>query len=406
MLDWRETSLGGEIELAYGKSLPAHARESGRFGVFGSNGLVGTHTEACVDGPGIVVGRKGSVGEVTYSADAFWPIDTTYYVVNKSDHNWRFLFHLLRHSNLTSLNSHSAIPGLNREDVYSVAVNFPSRKEENDIAYVLDCLESSIHLEVAALSNATELKQAAMHKIFTCGLRGEPQKETAIGPVPESWQVSTLGGICSYGNSSIQTGPFGSQLHSHEYRREGTPIINPIHLNGNKINHGNIPKVSPDTAVRLKRHKVKVGDILFARRGEIGRHGLVSPTEDGWLCGTGCFLVRVSYSMIDNVFLSYLFSTDAIVAWLNAHAAGAIMPNLNNLVLSNMPVVYPEDEYEQHEIVAILDAIDRKIDLHRRKKSVLEELFKAMLHKLMSGEIRVDDLDLSALHQQDSEEKL
>jgi type I restriction enzyme S subunit len=81
MSDWHEAYLGDEIELAYGKSLPAHARQSGRFGVFGSNGLVGTHDEACVDGPGIIVGRKGSVGEVTYSVDAFWPIDTTYYVV-------------------------------------------------------------------------------------------------------------------------------------------------------------------------------------------------------------------------------------------------------------------------------------------------------------------------------------
>jgi len=98
MNGWLETTLGEEIELAYGKSLPAHTREAGRFGVFGSNGLVGTHNEACVEGPGIVVGRKGSVGEVCYSSDAFWPIDTTYFVVNKGGHDWRFLYHLLRHS--------------------------------------------------------------------------------------------------------------------------------------------------------------------------------------------------------------------------------------------------------------------------------------------------------------------
>src|SRR4051812_4846058 len=115
MNDWCETTLGDEIELAYGKSLPAHTRKPGSFNVFGSNGLVGTHTEACVEGPGIIVGRKGSVGEVTYSSDAFWPIDTTYYVVNKIGHNWRFLYHLLCHSDLTGLNSHSAVPGLNRE---------------------------------------------------------------------------------------------------------------------------------------------------------------------------------------------------------------------------------------------------------------------------------------------------
>lgn len=72
------------------------------------------------------------------------------------------------------------------------------------------------------------------------------------------------------------------------------------------------------------------------------------------------------------------------------------MPNLNNVVLSQLPVIYPRLD-EQHDIVAILDAIDRKIELHRKKRAVLEELFKALLHKLMTGEVRVDALDLSAL---------
>lgn len=73
------------------------------------------------------------------------------------------------------------------------------------------------------------------------------------------------------------------------------------------------------------------------------------------------------------------------------------MPNLNNTILNNIPIAFPANTAEQQEIVDILDAIDRKIDLHRRKKAVLEDLFKSLLHKLMTGEIRVDELDLSAL---------
>ena len=129
---------------------------------------------------------------------------------------------------------------------------------------------------------------------------------------------------------------------------------------------------------------------------KLGRMAFVTDNEEGWLCGTGCFLVRVRRPFVDNRFLSQLFSTEPLVRWLSAHAAGAIMPNLNNVVLGLMPVFLPSIS-EQREIVAILDAIDSKIDLHRRKLAVLEELFKALLHKLMTGEIRVDELNLTGM---------
>lgn len=285
---------------------------------------------------------------------------------------------------------------LNQEKIDRIEVWLPPLDEQSSIANVLDLLRQSIDLQDRALATTEDLKRSAMRELFTRGLRGEPQKETEIGLVPESWEITTLGSLCNQNGGCIQTGPFGSQLHAHEYQTEGVPVINPTHLEGNRINHADVPRVGAETACRLDRHKVMRGDILFGRRGEIGRHGLVSQAEEGWLCGTGCFLVRVRHESVDNVFLSYLFSTESLVAWLIAHAAGTIMPNLNNVILSCLPVAIPSLN-EQRDIVAILDAIDRKIDLHRKRRAVLEELFKALLHKLMTGEIRVADLDLSAL---------
>ena len=271
-----------------------------------------------------------------------------------------------------------------------------SYEEQQAIAALLWRIQDLLKVCEDTLEVAQDLKRAAMRELFTRGLRGEPQKDTEIGLVPESWDVTTLGVLCDRNGGRIQTGPFGSQLHANEYEADGVPVINPTHLEGNRISHSEVPRVSIETAARLTRHKVEPGDILFGRRGEIGRHGLVSNAETGWLCGTGCFVVRVRHPGLDNAFLSYLFSTESTVSWLVAHAAGTIMPNLNNVVLSQLPVIYPRLD-EQHDIVAILDAIDRKIELHRKKRAVLEDLFKALLHKLMTGEIRVDELDLSAL---------
>lgn len=133
--------------------------------------------------------------------------------------------------------------------------------------------------------------------------------------------------MCEKPDGALQTGPFGSQLHKDEYEEGGIAVVNPTHLAGNRINHENVPRVSEEVAQRLGKHRLRKFDILFARRGEIGRQGLVTEAEETWLCGTGCFLVRASKPYIDNRFLALYFATDRLVKWLYAHAAGAIMPN-------------------------------------------------------------------------------
>ena len=271
-------------------------------------------------------------------------------------------------------------------------------KEQTKTADVLWQAHDAITANEVVIEVAIALKRAAMRTLFTRGLRGEAQKETEIGPVPESWEQTTLGDLCQKFGGALQTGPFGSQLHKDDYQETGVAVINPTHMDAGRIVHDNVPRISEEDAHRLQRHRLEGSDILFARRGEIGRQALVTKLEEGWLCGTGCFLARVRSISIDNRFLSYQFSTEASVSWLRTHAAGAIMPNLNNVILGHLPVFCP-GVLEQCEIVAILEAIDRKTELHRRKCAVLDELFKALLHKLMTGEIRIASLDLSALRE-------
>jgi type I restriction enzyme S subunit len=266
--------------------------------------------------------------------------------------------------------------------------------EQQKIAGVLGLVQRAIEQEERLLALTRELKKSLMQKLFTEGRRGERQKETEIGLVPESWQGVALGALACKPGGFLQTGPFGSQLHKDEYIEEGVGVVNPTHLLGNRINHDDVPKVSKETASRLDRHRLAPGDILFARRGEIGRHGMVTEAERGWLCGTGCFLVRVRQQQIDNRFLSYEFSTRGSVAWLNSHAAGAIMPNLNNQVLGTMPVFYPPFD-EQVEIADALDAVEKKASLHERTAGNLASLFRTLLHQLMTAQIRVNELDLS-----------
>ncbi len=156
--------------------------------------------------------------------------------------------------------------------------------------------------------------------------------------------------------------------------------------------HQNIPQNSIATAERLSRHELREDDILFARRGVIGRHGLVGKKEAGWICGTGCFLVRLNYKNINNKFLSFHIATPPVVEWLNANAAGAIMPNLNSQVIAGIPVYYPPVP-DQEQIVSLLTGLDNKIDAAEAKNDILQDFFKTMLHELMTGSIRTTGIN-------------
>ena len=122
----RDVALGDCIELAYGKALKHSVRQPGSIPVYGSNGRVGWHDKALVPGPGIVVGRKGNPGVVTWVDDDFFPIDTTFYVVPKREgRQLPFIYYALRVADLPGFAADSAVPGLNRAIAYGVGITFP-----------------------------------------------------------------------------------------------------------------------------------------------------------------------------------------------------------------------------------------------------------------------------------------
>lgn len=392
MNGWREVRLGDEIELAYGKSLPAHSRKPGGFGVFGSNGLIGMHDEACVKGPGIVVGRKGSVGEINYSHDAFWPIDTTYYVVNKGDHSWRFLYYLLRHIDLTGLNSHSAVPGLNREDVYSIAVNIPSRREQDEIAKALDSIEDRIRLEMNSLSTAQELKHAVVHGLFAKGLRGEAQKDSEIGLVPKSWSVVSFGEVrewLQYGTSARCT------VEQRKY-----PVLRIPNVESGRINPSDL-KYCDLAADDGEKYALRSGDILFIRTNgvleRLGSCAVYQGEPEGALFASYLIRARIKTG-INPKCLAYFYGSrlgTSLVAGRATPAADGKY-NLNTGAIDSLLLPLPSTLDEQAEIVGIIEAVDCKITLHQKKHAALERIFQSLLHKLMAGEISVSELNLSA----------
>lgn len=173
-------------------------------------------------------------------------------------------------------------------------------------------------------------------------------------------------------STNIQTGPFGSQLHQYDYSETGTPVVMPKDLTNGVISEQSIARVSEDHVQRLNRHMIQKGDILYSRRGDVGRCALATEHEVGWLCGTGCLRITIDETIADSKFVFYQLQQEKIVGWVEKHAVGATMLNLNTTILSNIPLHLPPLE-TQRRIADILSAYDDLIENNRKQIKLLEE---------------------------------
>ena len=283
---------------------------------------------------------------------------------------------------VAAMQSGASYPAVRDVDVMSLKVPVPPLTDQCSIADALNLARSAILGQRRCEAATQALKRAAMHTLFTRGLRGEVQKETEIGTVPESWDVVALETLCK-------------NTDAVDLPSEGDRVIEYVDVSSISRDYLHIETTSRFVlreAPGRARKRILTGDVIFATvRPTLLRAAIVPERLDNQVCSTAFCVIRRDRKMSVGHFIHYLVQREQFVQQLAEIETGASYPAVTDrMVKEQMVPVPPLDE--QREIVAILDAIDRKIDLHRRKCAVLEELFKALLHKLIKGEIRVGDL--------------
>lgn len=186
--------------------------------------------------------------------------------------------------------------------------------------------------------------------------------------MPQNWKIYKLSEL-----ATIQTGPFGSQLHQKDYVEDGTPIITVEHLGENRITYQNLPRVSEKDKVRLSKYHIQEGDVVFSRVGSVDRRAYVTKSEDGWLFSGRCLRVRPNESLASGSFLSYYFGQETFKDYIRRIAVGATMPSINTSILSGIDIIIPPLT-EQQSIASILSALDDKIELNLQMNKTLEEM--------------------------------
>jgi type I restriction enzyme S subunit len=386
--EWRTVTLGEVIELKRGYDLPARDRHEGSFPIVSSSGISGHHAEAKVKAPGVVTGRYGTLGEVFFITDDFWPLNTALYVRDFKGNDPRFISYFLTTLNFLAYSDKAAVPGLNRNHLHSAPVQVPPLPEQRAIAHILGALDDKIELNRRMNATLEGMARALFQSWFVdfdpvraklalsgAEARGEQPAglapeiaalfpnalvETELGAAPVGWEMKYLGDVMELA--------YGKALKA-ENRRDGSiPVFG---SNGQIGWHDEILVSGPGVVV-----------------GRKGNPGVVTWVPTDFFAIDTTFFVK-QRSEIDSVYFLYFALQAQGLASLSADSA---VPGLNrNMVYMNKQVMPPQQLIQQFEIQArhLFSRVYRGMEEAR----TLATLRDALLPRLISGQLRVADAE-------------
>lgn len=228
--------------------------------------------------------------------------------------------------------------GITWDDLCRIKLPVPSYARQCEIVESYRAITDRIALKRAENDNLEATIQVAFDKAFHDAGVSLPETIIKQNKVPQGWTDATVGDF-----ASVQTGPFGSQLHNEDYVESGTPIITVEHMDGKYIAHRNLPLVSQNDVDRLRKYDLHTGDIVFSRVGSVDRAVMVSQHEDGWLFSGRCLRVR-PYDPNTGSYFLWWFNQPVIRQLVTASAVGATMPSINTSILNSIRIVFPQKD--------------------------------------------------------------
>ena len=381
---WNVATIGQLFEVRYGKANPGR---DGKVPVIGSSGVYAWTDAPLVHEPTIVVGRKGSAGQVWFIDKPCFPSDTTFYLVRRpeAEVNPEFAAYALRARGLGA--SDDVIPSLQRHELESCEIPSPDPAEQRVISRILRDIETATKVESAICDKLAALKSATMAKLFREGLRGEPLKQTEIGEIPESWEVTQCDDLCDSITVGIVVTP------AKYYVPTGVACFRSFNIKPNRLQDNDLVFISPESNELHSKSKLRAGDVLVVRTGYPGTACVVPPQYDGANC-IDLLIARPKAELIDGRFLAAYLNSPEGKSQVAQQQGGLAQQHYNVGALRRLRVPIPSPD-EQIAIANVVETIERRLAVSEQKRAKLQVLFSTLLHSLMTGAIRVKDLDLA-----------
>ncbi len=354
---WRKVKLGDVLELKYGFALRENNRQTGEVPVYASSGIVGYHNKAAVKSAGIIVGRKGNVGSISFSARDFFPIDTVYYIDSlKVPGDLKFFYYLLQKVPFKQVGSDVGVPGLNRDMAYSLDVNIPEDpKVQKRIAEILSAFDEKIELNNKINQALEQLAQAIFKEWFVKfrfpGHEKVEMIDSELGKIPKGWEIKTLDNICAT--------VYGKDLPTRDLQDHGYPVYGGNGIIGfsNKFN-------------------VEYPKVIIGCRGAYSGN-VFKTTPKSFVTHNSLIL----NSDLDTDFLYFMVKNLNIKSTIT----GSAQPQITINELEKLEVAFPKKNAIEYFILQV-GSIEQKRLLCVEENEKLIALRFLLLSKLMKGE--------------------
>ena len=372
---WGKTTIGEQATLQRGIDITRKQQRHGSIPVVSSGGISSFHDTAQVTGPGVVLGRKGTLGSVYYISDDFWPHDTTLWVKDFHGNNQRFVYYffLCRAKQLLSMDVGAANPTLNRNHVHPIEVEWPPLPEQKAIAHILGTLDGKIDLN-RRMNETLEAMARAIFKSWFIDFDDCTEfEDSEIGRIPKGWRVGTLNDGF---NVTMGQSPPGS---TYNESGEGLPFFQGRRDFGFRFPNNRVYCIAPKRLANpldtLLSVRAPVGDVnMAAEKCCIGRGVAAIRHKSGSVAYTHCS-VKALKTHFDN------FDKE-----------GTVFGSISKKDFLGLPqILPPEQNITKFEDIA--GPLDEKVRLNEQENKTLATLRDTLLPKLISGEVRVPDAE-------------
>ena len=261
----------------------------------------------------------------------------------------------------------------------------PPLPEQKKIAHVLSTVQRAIEAQERIIQTTTELKKTLMHKLFTEGLRNERQKQTAIGPIPESWEVRKLGDIAT----TISKGS-SPKWQGFQYTESGILFVRSQNVGNGKMLLEERAYLTAEFNEKERRSILQSGDILINLVGaSIGRVALGTDEINGGNCNQAVGFVRLDGSECLKQLIVYFLLSPWGQEQMRRQKKDIARANLSLLDIRGFNIPLPPTEEEIEEVASALVTLEEKTSTHERKRNQLQDLFRTLLHELMTAKTRI-----------------
>jgi len=373
---WNRCELGDVILFQRGFDLPHRLRKAGSIPIVSSSGISGSHNKALVQAPGVVTGRYGTIGEVFYIEEPFWPLNTTLYVRDFKEITPEYTYHLLKTIDFASHSGKSGVPGVNRNDVHKEIVHIPvSKQEQTAIANVLSDSDALID----ALEQLIAKKQATLRP------DGTPKgyKPSELGDIPEDWACYTFNDVvdsCSSGATPYRG--------NKDFYKGTNRWITSGELNYCIIND-TIEKISDEAIKKSNLNVHPQGTFLMAITGleAAGTRGACGIVGRPATTNQSCMAIYPN-EKLSSAYLYYWYVHNGENLAFK-YCQGTKQLSYTAGLIKKIPLYLPTIKEEQTAIATILSDMDNELQALTQKLEKARELKQGMMQQLLTGKIRL-----------------